>query len=290
LAALQNRVTSAVFNTTDDNAARLAAWLAEHARVTIITGAGVSTASGIPDYRDAQGRWKRHKPIQHSEFVNSAAARRRYWARSMIGWRHVDAAKPNAAHRACAALERVGRVHAIVTQNVDGLHEQAGSRRVIDLHGRLDKIQCLDCGKTVTRAAFQRRLEDENPDWDARIARIAPDGDADLEAADYADFRVPGCRACGGTLKPTVVFYGGTLSPEMREAAAKAAASADALLVVGSSLTVWSAFSLVRDAARRRIPVVAVNHGRTRADDLLAFKCEGECGATLAAASNALTR
>lgn len=280
--ASSEKITTVGMGGTD--IARLTAWLAAHSRVTVVTGAGVSTASGIPDYRDSDGEWKRQAPIQHRAFVESPAVRRRYWARSLVGWRHFGAAAPNTAHHALARLERMGRVHGIVTQNVDGLHQRAGSCRVIDLHGRLDGVECLACGETVTRDAFQSRLEAANPNWETQATRIAPDGDADLEDADFSAFRVPDCGRCGGTLKPTVVFYGGAIPTARRDKALATVLSADAILVVGSSLMVWSAFRLVRAAADRGIPIAAVNRGRTRADHLIALKCEAECGAALSAA------
>lgn len=261
----------------------LAAWLAPRRSVAVITGAGVSTASGIPDYRDRDGRWKRQTPIQHNDFVRHAATRQRYWARSYLGWKHFGAARPNATHRALAELERRGIVRSVITQNVDGLHERAGSQHVIDLHGRLDRVACLDCGTAITRDALQERLAAANPDWSARIERIAPDGDADLREADYAQFNVCDCEVCGGTLKPGVVFYGGTLEQTVRERALRTALAADAVLIVGSSLMVWSAFRLVRAAADQGTPVAAVNEGRTRADDRLDLKVEAESGAALEA-------
>jgi NAD-dependent SIR2 family protein deacetylase len=262
-------------------AAGLAEWLTAYERLVVVTGAGVSTASGIPDYRDAEGEWKRQAPIQHRAFVTRDAVRRRYWARSFAGWRHFGEAAPNVAHRAIARLEATGRVKQVVTQNVDGLHQRAGSRRVVDLHGRLDAVECLVCGSAVTRDAFQTRLNQANPNWDAGLKQIAPDGDADLEAADFSAFEVPDCEYCGGMLKPAVVFYGGAIPKARREEAMRAALGADAILVVGSSLMVWSAFRLIRAAAEHRIPVAAVNRGRTRADNLLAFKWQADCGAML---------
>ncbi|HEU0196721.1 MAG TPA: NAD-dependent protein deacetylase [Nevskiaceae bacterium] len=269
-------------------AARLAAWLESHSRVAVVTGAGVSTHSGIPDYRDAQGRWKRPAPIQHSDFVRHARTRQRYWARSFIGWPHFAAAQPNAAHRVLAALGRGGRIAEVITQNVDGLHERAGARHVIDLHGRLDRVACLDCGAVESREVYQQRLTLANPGWTTRGAHVAPDGDADLQDADYTAFAVPACARCGGVMKPAVVFYGGRLDDTTRAAAHAAVTAADGVLVVGSSLIVWSAYSLVQAAAGRGIPIVAVNHGRTRADPVLDFKCDGECGQLLAVAAAGL--
>ncbi|MDE2498513.1 MAG: NAD-dependent protein deacetylase [Xanthomonadaceae bacterium] len=264
---------------------RLAAWLAERSHVTVITGAGVSTESGIPDYRDGDGNWKRSPPVQYRDFVESDAVRRRYWARSFAGWPMFAAARPSAAHVALARLESTGRIARIVTQNVDRLHQRAGSRNVIDLHGRLDVVRCLALNHRFDRGEFQVRLRDANPDWDVSPARIAPDGDADLEGTDFGRFNVPVCEICGGMLKPDVVFYGESVPRETTAAALAAAESADGVLVAGSSLMVWSSFRLVRAAVARSIEVVAVNRGRTRGDDLFAFKLDRECGAVLGALS-----
>ncbi|MGN6788254.1 MAG: NAD-dependent protein deacetylase [Rhodanobacteraceae bacterium] len=260
---------------------RLAAWLAARSRVTAITGAGVSTGSGIPDYRDGDGNWKRSPPVQYRDFVESGAVRRRYWARSFAGWPMFAAARPSTAHLALARLEYTGRVSGIITQNVDRLHQRAGSRNVVDLHGRLDVVRCLQCNHRTRRDDFQQRLRDANPEWNASQVRIAPDGDADLEGADFGAFEIPACEVCGGMLKPDVVFYGESVPRETTAAALAAVESADGLLVAGSSLMVWSSFRLVRAAVARGIPVAAVNRGRTRADDLFAFKIDGECGAVL---------
>lgn len=266
----------------------LADWLAAHCRCVALTGAGVSTGSGIPDYRDGQGQWKRKPPVQFSDFVRSLGVRQRYWARSLIGWPHFSGARPSAAHSALAQLGAQGFIQQVITQNVDGLHQQAGSTQVIDLHGRLDRVVCLGCGNEVDRERFQQRLETLNPGWSGHIARVAPDGDADLEGADFSRFEVPVCERCEGVLKPAVVFFGESVPRERAEAALAAVESADALLVVGSSLMVWSGFRLVRAAAERGTPVAAVNCGHTRADSLLAFKCEAECGSLLSVVAQRL--
>ena len=267
---------------------RLAAWLRARSHVTVITGAGVSTESGIPDYRDGDGNWKRSPPVQYRDFVESDAVRRRYWARSFVGWPMFAAARPSTAHVALARLESTGRIAQIVTQNVDRLHQRAGSRNVIDLHGRLDVVRCLAFNHRFDRDEFQMRLRDANPDWDVSPARIAPDGDADLEGIDFSRFNVPACPVCGGMLKPDVVFYGESVPRETTAAALAAIESADGVLVAGSSLMVWSSFRLVRAAVARGIEVVAVNRGRTRGDDLFAFKLDRECGEVLDATLDAL--
>jgi NAD-dependent SIR2 family protein deacetylase len=247
----------------------LAGLLRARRRVVVLTGAGCSTGSGIPDYRDAAGEWKQARPILYPDFVSNAAVRSRYWSRSLLGWPRFAAAAPNPAHEALAALERRGVVTAVVTQNVDGLHQAAGSRAVIDLHGRLDRVRCLACGTTSGREAWQTELARANPEWTGTAARAAPDGDAIPADGAPATFRVPGCQACGGLVKPDVVFYGEAVPDAVRRAAEAAVAAADALLVVGSSLMVYSGYRLVREASRAGKPVMGINLGRTRADELL---------------------
>jgi len=252
-------------------------------RLLVLTGAGCSTESGIPDYRDDGGAWKRQPPIGYQAFVTDVHARRRYWARSMIGWKHIRLAHPNAAHRALADLERSGPIHHLITQNVDGLHQRAGSRAVLDLHGRLDTVTCIDCGIDLERAALQATLEARNPVWKETPAPAAPDGDADLEEAGIEHFEVPDCPHCAGILKPAVVFFGESVPRGRVARAFKYLDEADALLVVGSSLTVFSGYRFVREAVRRDYPVAIVNRGRTRADGEVALKIEASCGAVLPA-------
>lgn len=263
--------------------AKLARTLADRRRIVVLTGAGISAEAGIPDYRDADGAWKRRAPVQFREFMTSASVRRRYWARSLVGWPAFAAARPAAGHAALAALERTGALQCTITQNVDDLHRRAGSRRVVDLHGRLARVRCMKCRRRSARATLQAVLAARNPAFIAREAALAPDGDADLEAVEFAAFRVPRCRHCGGILKPDVTFYGETI-PSVRNRAADAAiAAADALIVVGSSLMVFSAYRLVRRAAHRGIPVLAVNLGRTRADALIDMKVTARAGVVLPA-------
>ncbi len=252
-----------------------------HARLLVLTGAGCSTAAGIPDYRDADGAWKRDEPMRFALFVADELARRRYWARSMIGWRTMAQARPTVAHHALASLERAGLVHLLVTQNVDGLHHAAGSARVVDLHGRIDTVCCLGCAERSPRSALQETLVRRNPRWAALEARSAPDGDADLQTQDFAHFEVPACPRCAGVLKPDVVFFGENVPRERVAAVREALAGADAMLVAGSSLMVYSGYRFVEDAVAAGKPVAVVNVGRTRADGVLTLKIEHEVGAAL---------
>ena len=252
-----------------------------HRRLFVLTGAGCSTNSGIPDYRDSEGKWKRMQPVAHQAFMGDEATRRRYWARSLIGWRRFGRAVPNDAHHALARLEAQGGCELLVTQNVDRLHQRAGSQQVIDLHGRLDQVRCMGCGLKARREAFQRELESLNADWLAIDAADAPDGDADLEAADFAAFMVPACSSCGGVMKPDVVFFGANVARDVIATAQAHLERADAMLVVGSSLMVYSGFRFAQMAARQGMPIAAINLGRTRADDLLTLKVEDRCEAAL---------
>jgi NAD-dependent SIR2 family protein deacetylase len=261
----------------------LDAFVDEHRRVFVLTGAGCSTESGIPDYRDDSGAWKRQKPIEFLPFMRDPGMRSRYWARSLIGWRSFGTAEPNLAHRSLAALERAGRVTMLVTQNVDGLHQRAGSRRVIDLHGRLDRVVCMTCHSGWHRAAWQAHLEQRNVAWSSLAAPVGPDGDADLDGLDFTTFDVPSCPRCEGIIKPDVVFFGENVPRWRHTQATVALASADAMLVVGSSLMVFSGYRYVVAAARLGKPVAAVNLGRTRADHLLTLKVERPVGETLEA-------
>lgn len=262
----------------DADAAELATFIRHHPRLFVLTGAGISTASGIPDYRDAHGQWKRPPPMTLQAFLATPAARQRYWARSYVGWAMMGQARPNAAHRALADLQRAGWVSQLLTQNVDGLHDAAGSWGVIDLHGRIDTVVCLACGARTPRAVLQQRLGEANPGWLARPLTFAPDGDADLAEADIAGFCVPACGDCGGLLKPDVVFFGEQVPRGRVQAGFDALERSDAVLVVGSSLMVWSGLRFVEAAHRAGLPVAALNLGRTRADALLAVKIEA--GAT----------
>lgn len=261
--------------------APLRQWLQRHRRIFVLTGAGCSTGSGIPDYRDRDGAWKRTPPITLQEFTSGPAPYRRYWARSATGWPRFSAARPNLAHHALAELERRGQLHLLLTQNVDGLHQRAGNTRVIDLHGRLDAVVCLDCGQSSPRRAVQETIAHINPGWQAQVLGIAPDGDADIDVSDLAGFVPPDCPHCGGRLKPDVVFFGEHVPRERVDAARAALMSADAMLVAGSSLMVWSGMRFARMAADAGLPLAILNRGRTRADDLAQLRIEADVGSAL---------
>jgi NAD-dependent SIR2 family protein deacetylase len=248
-----------------------------HPRLAVLTGAGVSTRSGIPDYRDERGEWKRARPVEFLPFMKDPRVRQRYWARSTVGWPIISGAQPNGAHRALARLEQDGGLQLLITQNVDGLHSRAGSRNVIDLHGRLDAVRCMACGHLLARAGLQRQLLASNPAWAGIEGRVAPDGDVDLDGRDYGGFLVPDCPQCGGVLKPDVVFFGENVPRHRVEQAFAGIAAADALLVVGSSLMVYSGYRFAEAAAAAGKPVAAVNLGKTRADHLLALKINAPC-------------
>ena len=259
-------------------------FLRRHARLFVLSGAGVSTDSGIPGYRDDEGRWMRQPPVTLQEFLGSAAARRRYWARSMLGFPVVARAIPNAAHRALARLETARKATCLVTQNVDGLHQRAGSANVIELHGTIGRVICLDCGADHARDEIQRTLEAENAGFLEARATAAPDGDADVVAEATGTFNVPRCADCGGMLKPDVVFFGENVPRDRVGAAMRALDEAEAMLVVGSSLMVWSGYRFCERAQSQGKPIAAINRGRTRADHLFAFKVNEPCVPALCAA------
>jgi NAD-dependent SIR2 family protein deacetylase len=255
-------------------------WIADHHRVVVLTGAGCSTASGIPDYRDDRGEWKRRPPVMFQAFRTQESTYRRYWARAFAGWPRFTAAVPGAAHDALAAWERTGSVARLVTQNVDGLHQRAGHRDVIDLHGRLDVVACLSCRHRTSRASIQAAMASANAEWTASAA-TAPDGDADIDPSATESFEPPRCAHCGGLLKPDVVFFGENVPSARYEDARDAVAAADALLVAGSSLMVYSGFRFVRQAHDAGLPIAIVNRGRTRGDELAMLKVEGDVGTVL---------
>ena len=254
-------------------------------RIAVLTGAGVSTDSGIPDYRGAGAPVR--TPMTYSQFLADEPYRKRYWAGSHLGWERFATAAPNAGHRTLADLERGGLVSGVVTQNVDGLHVRAGSRRVVDLHGSMDRVTCLHCGQTFDRGAIAERITRMNPWLDpAAEHRINPDGDAEVN--DVSRFHVPECSVCAGTLKPDIVFFGEFVPPVKFEEARGIVARSDALLVLGSSLVVNSGIRLVGLATKKRIPTIIVNRGETKADGRAALKIDAGTTETLAALSEAL--
>lgn len=276
--------------TIHDHAARIAAFLDRHPRALVLTGAGLSTASGIPDYRDRDGIRRGKPPIHGPDFRNSETVQRRYWARSMIGWPVLAQARPNYGHRAIAGLERIGRIGSVLTQNVDGLHGQAGTHGVLELHGNIHTVVCLDCSALFPRAFVQGQLEDFNPHMAGANATPLPDGDASVEPTELANFRLPFCTCCGGTLMPNVVFFGDNVPPARTAIALEQMERADALLVVGSSLMVYSGFRFCRMAQAARKPMAAINLGRTRADELLDIKIEESAERVLPLALELLTK
>ena len=257
--------------------AELREFIDRHERLFVLTGAGCSTGSGIPDYRDADGEWKRAQPVTFQDFMAHEHTRKRYWARGLIGWRRLRDAQPNAAHRSLAALEDRGRIEQLVTQNVDGLHQAAGSRNVIDLHGRADVVRCMKCERRRSREELHAEMASRNPSFAELDALAAPDGDSDLDGIDFAAFDIPACNTCGGLLKPDVVFFGESVPRDRVQLALGALEGADAMLIVGSSLMVLSGYRFARAMAETGKPIAAVNLGKTRADDLLALKITQHC-------------
>ena len=249
----------------------------------VLSGAGLSTESGIPDYRGPTGLARRGTPMTYQTFTGGEEARRRYWARSQLGWRHIATAQPNAGHLAVAALERAGRVAGVITQNVDGLHQAAGSVAVTELHGSLHQVLCLACGDRAPRAELDERLRTANAGWNATASAVNPDGDAVLADEDARSFVVVGCVRCGGVLKPDVVFFGENVPPARAAACYELVARASALVVLGSSLTVMSGLRYVRHAAKLGLPVAIVNQGATRGDPLASVTLNAPLGETLAA-------
>ncbi|GAA1984872.1 NAD-dependent protein deacetylase [Catenulispora subtropica] len=251
--------------------------------VVVLSGAGISTESGIPDYRGASGALRKHTPMTYDDFAGSAEARQRYWARSHLGWRTMSDAHPNDGHRAVAALRASGHVAGVITQNVDGLHQRAGTApEVVDLHGSLDRVICLTCGDLSARTELERRLTEANPSFTAVADRVNPDGDVDLADSAVRAFQPVACTACGtGVLKPDVVFFGENVPKPRVERCRALVDEARALLVLGSSLTVMSGLRFVRRAAEAGKPVVIVNQGPTRGDRYAAARIEAPLGVAL---------
>ncbi|XP_053135933.1 NAD-dependent protein lipoamidase sirtuin-4, mitochondrial [Hemicordylus capensis] len=253
-------------------------------RVFVLTGAGISTESGIPDYRsEGVGLYARtdRRPVQHAEFLRSAKARQKYWARNFVGWPQFSSHRPNTAHLALKNWEALGKLHWLVTQNVDALHTKAGNRRLTELHGCIHRVLCLSCGDQTPRADLQERFEALNPAWRATAHGVAPDGDVFLTEEQVRSFRVPPCRKCSGPLKPDVTFFGDTVSKEKVDFVYQRLAESDAVLVAGSSLQVYSAYKFALAARDRKLPVAIVNIGPTRSDALASLKLSARCGEIL---------
>ncbi|XP_028260994.1 NAD-dependent protein lipoamidase sirtuin-4, mitochondrial isoform X2 [Parambassis ranga] len=253
-------------------------------RLFVITGAGLSTESGIPDYRsEGVGLYARtdRRPMQHAEFVRSAKSRQRYWARNFVGWPQFSSHQPNCAHRALQRWEESGKLHWLVTQNVDALHSKAGQRRLTELHGCAHRVMCLGCGVITAREELQTKFIALNPDWRAQAGVVAPDGDVFLEDKQVLHFRVPSCEHCGGILKPEVTFFGDTVNKSTVQFVHDRLAESDTVLVVGSSLQVYSGYRFLLAASDKKIPIAILNIGPTRADHLTGLKVSGRCGEVL---------
>lgn len=263
-----------------DSVDRIAALLTRR-KVCVLTGAGISTDSGIPDYRGPQGSLRKRAPIRYHEFVRSADDRRRYWARSCRGWPYMRDRRPNVSHRILAGLQRRGDLGPVITQNVDGLHRSAGSDPVLELHGALASVVCLDCGRRRSRSELQEEMERQNPGWIDHAIDVAPDGDAEIDASLLGRFVAPVCRKCRGPLKPDVVLFGESVPRERVDHAFAWVEEAQALLVLGSSLTVYSGYRFAERAAARGTPVILVNLGENRADSIATLKVDAPLAETL---------
>ncbi len=258
-------------------------------RVVVLSGAGISTDSGIPDYRGPSGALRRHTPMTYQTFMGDPAARHRYWARSFLGWRQIALARPNAAHEAVAALQQLGVLGGVITQNVDGLHQAAGAKDVIELHGGLDRVICLECGRATARADLDRALTRANRDFTARAEQVNPDGDVDLAEDELDGFVMVGCPHCGGgPLKPDVVFFGETVPRPRVDECFAMVDEAQALLVLGSSLKVMSGFRFVLHARKLSTPVAIVNQGETRGDTYCDIRIDAPLGVVVPALHHAL--
>jgi NAD-dependent SIR2 family protein deacetylase len=263
------------------DAVREIAGLLGRGGVVVLSGAGLSTESGIPDYRGPTGLARRAEPMTYQAFTGAAAARQRYWARSHLGWRHIARAAPNLGHQAVAEMQRRGLLSAIITQNVDGLHQAAGAQDVVELHGSLSRVVCLGCGERTPREELDQRLRAANPDWAAQERQVNPDGDAVLDEGATDHFTVVDCLRCAGALKPDVIFFGENVPPARVADCYAQVSEARALLVLGSSLTVMSGYRFVRHAAKLGVPVAIINQGRTRGDAQATVTLDAPLGSTL---------
>jgi NAD-dependent SIR2 family protein deacetylase len=264
----------------DERVDRLAEWVADRG-VVVLSGAGLSTESGIPDYRGPSGAARQHTPMTYQMFTRDPVARRRYWARSHLGWRTIGLARPNDGHRAVARLQELAVVDGIITQNVDGLHQAGGARGVVELHGNLARIACLDCGARSPRDELVERLTAANPDFAAAVTAVNPDGDVELDDTELDGFAVVDCTGCGGMLKPDVVYFGETVPRDRVDRSFDLVAGARTLLVLGSSLTVMSGRRFVLRAARDGIRVAIVNQGATRGEPYAGLTVDAPLGVVL---------
>ena len=268
----------------------LSAILESHAPWVALTGAGISSASGIPTYRDHAGTWLGSQPIQHDEFISEPVKRQLYWSRSALGWPRVGAAQPNASHTALVKLEQAGLLTGVITQNVDRLHQRAGSQRVIDLHGRLDQVKCLDCGHITTREAIQNWIEAHNALPNTSALKLRPDGDADLPGHYVSDFRIPQCQQCGGVVMPEVVFFGGTVPRPIVDECYQMIDASEGMLVIGSSLSVYSGLRFCRYAVDQGRPLIILNQGQARADNFCTRKFSDTPFALMAQSADAFLK
>ncbi|WP_241970347.1 NAD-dependent protein deacetylase [Idiomarina seosinensis] len=257
------------------NIRELERFLETNKPVTVLTGAGLSTASGIPDYRDSDGNWKSAPPVQHRDFMTNELLRKRYWARALHGWPVLYNAQPNESHVALANMQQQGLIGTIITQNVDGLHQKAGATDVINLHGYANEMVCMSCGAQSPRIDMHERCLALNPEFAELNATALPDGDADVET-DFSQFNIADCLNCGGILKPDVVYFGDTV-PKTRVAEARQALSeSGGLLVVGSSLMVFSGYRFARQADEHGQPIAILTRGKTRADNIATLKIDAD--------------
>ena len=270
----------------------LVRFVQQHPRLLVVTGAGCSQASGIPTYRDTEGEWQRSTPIQHNDFIGKLSVRKRYWARSYSGWPSIRNAVPNDAHTCLSKLETMGSIDTLVTQNVDGLHQAAGQKKVVNLHGRLSEVVCMECGELSDREELQSRFNFYNSNLTVGFESLQPDGDASLdhnvESEITSSLVIPDCESCKGMLKPNVVFFGGTVPRKTVEGIYNAMDNVNALLVVGSSLMVYSGYRFCKRAKALGLPIAAINQGKTRADDLLNLKVDDDCVSVLSHLASAL--
>jgi NAD-dependent SIR2 family protein deacetylase len=247
----------------------------------VLTGAGVSASSGIPTYRNSKGKWRRKSPVTYQEFLSNETSRRKFWARNIAGWKFIGAAEPNIAHLALVKLEQVGVISGLVTQNVDGLHDKAGSKVVIDLHGRADTVLCLDCGDSQSRQRVQDLFKKYNPSFFDKVQDIKPNADADIDNIDFSSLTIPSCRLCGGLLKPDVVFFGDVVPRSKLDLCMDIMNLSSGLLVVGSSLQVFSGYRFCIWASEQGKPIALLCNGDTRADHLAIEKLRADCGPVL---------